>query len=438
MPTTREQENAKKRSKAAAAAQTTNEDAGNVFLTLNEQLALLRQAGMPVDENGKPDLQQWRKKRKADTTVIETLGPNSGGKVTKFQKQTQEAFIYQQQKEAKANGKDEMVRHIKKANKMNGWRQVKFAHGEEAQVMLAELCFEGIDMVGEVTEDDKKRFVIAYKNICVQESNHLRGYVQQCLKGICDDYMDQNQGKMPSIDDLVACLTRNLDMNKKADYELFEWYVTKLIPKAAGNRYDWNAEKYEYMTLSEAHHPGNTKKKLVTPSTEAIAVAMVENNEVRWPEIWKVRKKTCYKNCKNFVSNQVIVYDDKDPTKLAYETKKKEDDPKTVLLNGPKFQGKYTMGDAGQVHGTGWTKQGRKRFYALTKMNKDARKSDRGKAMEKAYLEKYKELNGLTAYKSHKEKLAAKRRANRNQAREEQELLEEEQDMEWDDDDDEE
>jgi len=62
------------------------------------------------------------------------------------------------------------------------------------------------------------------------------------------------------------------------DYEALKWWITEVLPIAAGNQVDWQAEHYGFMTVQKGHYPCEPKKLYVTNAAEAIAVWIIKNN----------------------------------------------------------------------------------------------------------------------------------------------------------------
>jgi len=101
---------------------------------------------------------------------------------------------------------------------------------------------------------------------------------------------------MPCLDLLLALIRRNFPIQEgetpafaQDDYDALKWWITKVLPIAAGNQVDWQAEHYGFMTVQQGHYPNKPGKLCVTDSTEAIAVWIIKNNYTCWLAQWAAK-----------------------------------------------------------------------------------------------------------------------------------------------------
>jgi len=73
------------------------------------------------------------------------------------------------------------------------------------------------------------------------------------------------------------------------DCDALKWWITEVLPIAAGNQVDWQAEHCGFMTVRQGHCSNEPNKLCVTDSTEAIAVWIIENNCTCWPAQWAAK-----------------------------------------------------------------------------------------------------------------------------------------------------
>lgn len=84
----------------------------------------------------------------------------------------------------------------------------------------------------------------------------------------------------------------------------------------------------------------------------------------------------------------------------------------TIILKGPKYNGRWTCSQSGQSMFAGISSEGIERFNALKTCTKQGRTAD-GLAVEKAFLTKLRADKGLTE-PTHEEEKKKRRRAGRS------------------------
>lgn len=194
--------------------------------------------------------------------------------------------------------KEDMKLLIKDGVKNGLWRRIKVITNEDvrkkaATILVDILAFDSMQGDSAEAEAYKNRWIEVYQKHIVKALNEQRSYVQSRLKAKVEAYWRKNEKNMPPVDRLLALIRRDLPLNdgelSKEDYELFHWWVTQILPLAAGNQSDWGPEHYQHMTVQEGHFPENNRKLHVTDSTKAIAVWLIENNYESWPETWAAK-----------------------------------------------------------------------------------------------------------------------------------------------------
>jgi hypothetical protein len=189
---------------------------------------------------------------------------------------------------------------ITDAIKSYAWRGIKIVTDEGVAKLLARKLLESMNLegyVGNSTEAKQKRdeWVELHTNFVVNIHNKHRCYVVNRIKEQCaKPYLDEHNGKLPPMEDVIRMLRRNFNPVDEHDYKLMKWYWTKLIFFATGNTEDWGPDTHLFSTMSTAGPPnanGDSKKLYVPPSTEAFAVLTLEGNHEKWTYMHKIKKE---------------------------------------------------------------------------------------------------------------------------------------------------
>ena len=201
----------------------------------------------------------------------------------------------------KNEAKKEMLMLIKDGIKHGLWRRIKIIESEEVRREAALIVLEILNfnsMQGDsiqAVQAQKDWFSIYEKHLC-RLLNELRGYVQQRLKTLLEKWWRDHGKVMPRKDLLLALIKRDFALQEgdapalaPDDYDALKWWITEVLPIAAGNQCDWQKEHYGYMTVQQGHYPNQPTKLYVTDSTEAIAVWIIENNYNWWPAQWEAK-----------------------------------------------------------------------------------------------------------------------------------------------------
>jgi hypothetical protein len=159
--------------------------------------------------------------------------------------------------------------------------------------------------------------------------NDHRSYCQTSMKDVCMTYMqDKKVRELPPNEEFLKIITHD----PTVDMDLFAWWWSKYMPKAAGTAKAWN-QKIKYFGLLSAHAPpGRPHEKYITPSTEAWGLLLIQNCRTRWPKIMALKAN----------SSNKITY-----TKGSFRPKK-SGIQHVNIASDPGFVGKYTKADAGQ------------------------------------------------------------------------------------------
>jgi hypothetical protein len=364
-------------------------------------------------------------KRTADDAGLPTGVANLARIPTPVEAEMEEQMAYMNKRAKKTKGSgsgDYMSKLIHTTIKNKTMRKIKFAHGSNKERHALEVLKDanlGAKFTGDSPESVayRERWVTAYMGVCTSKLNGLRSYAQGQVSKACFKWMDAHNGKLPPLERLEAIIQRTLDPTIDEDLALMKWWVEDVLPMAAGNQYDWSDEKKYYMTVSNGAPPDAPKQKYVPPSTEAIAVAFIENCRVRWEKVWELKRANTFPGRTKFLANTTLDFKevtDKDgnttkTNELAYDVRAHPKKRDTVQLNSPAYQGKYTRTDIGQCSDSGWSKAGRKAFMRWMHHNKQARLTQNSVDLEEAVLKLMREGKGIVAQSAAEEKLRKRR-----------------------------
>jgi len=201
----------------------------------------------------------------------------------------------------KNEAKKEMLMLIKDGIKHGLWRCMKIIESKEvrraaALIVLEILSFNSMqgDSV-QTVQAQNDWFSICEKHLC-HLLNELRGHVQQRLKNLLEKWWREHGKVVPRKDLLLALIKRDFALQEgdapalaPDDCEALKWWVTEVLPIAAGNQVDWQKEHHGCMTVQQCHHPNQPTKLHVTDSTEAIVVWIIENNCTCSPAQWEAK-----------------------------------------------------------------------------------------------------------------------------------------------------
>lgn len=285
------------------------------------------------------------------------------------------AVVNKKAKVCTVNG--EMIRLINDKAKEELWRFVKIISGKKAAIkatgkMLQLLQLAEYQGKGEDMDELRASWITAYKDEVVKAINGIRSYVQNRVKGACFDFMNNHNGQLPTQELLIKIVKRQIDLNDDHEVEVFKWYWDNLMAKAAGNMSDWHPDKRHFMLLSTAAPPNDPNNPYITPSTEAIALAMIESNRSRWTHIHAQAKN--HPPGTTFKVREKLRYKDDAQTQLEDEVTDGTK-PKEKWLNGPQYLARFTDSLGGQQEFSGWTKDGRVYFHDIRKMSIEAREN---------------------------------------------------------------
>lgn len=271
--------------------------------------------------------------------------------------------------------KKEMQERIKSKVRMELWRTIKFVSSNNQQMQMTRmLCTllgdENMTGNGPEAEHARQEWVTLHADYCLQQLNNTRSYVIGRLREAAFAYMDQEAAgsddgvpTLLSYASLKKAIYRNFDPDTDEgafDMRTFQWYVHKLLPRAAGNPKHWGVTKYCFKTISVSHFPDSPTKLHVPPNTEAFCLIVWEGYSQLWKEQWIKKRQDPKANIKP-------------PRKKGGQEPTNEE---------KKLLAKCTTLDAGQKQFGGWKIEWVRKFVQYKKEIKEIRKTGKSQDIE--------------------------------------------------------
>jgi hypothetical protein len=289
---------------------------------------------------------------------------------------------------------------IKDAIKMSTWRLIKFYPAEEAEeLVLGKKIFSHMVRAGTLPNMNPKNkkqrdaWVMANSAAISSEYNQHRNGVLAHLKDDCFKLYTTLKQNLPPVTDIHKCFTRNIDLTKSHERQLFKWYWETYLAHAVGNTRDWGKQVRRYGTISEATPENDPNFLYMTASNEAFAIVAYHNYRDAWIEQWKLKANIAakFKAAGKDPTDISLVQANKQNEKA--KKKAKEGDEYCVVgtvvyMYDKKFKGKWTEADAGSKKSGGWSELGHGAYLDYMKQAKQVREDPNKVAVEKAFLER--------------------------------------------------
>jgi hypothetical protein len=263
-------------------------------------------------------------------------------------KEEQSTLVKKVEMDIPLTSNKDMNRTIKQAVKDGIFRVVKFvANYKDAKSTLFQ-CLHYIippEKLVKMSHAEKDMFATNNAKHFATCISGQRSYVTTGIKGDAFRWLDDpNNGDLPSIELIVKCAYRDIDMNNPEEVKAMEWYWETLLLRSGGAT-EWTETtkyyncpgsfKYNYDLNSEEYY-------LFPPSTEAFNVLVYENNRAKWIAQHAALKKE----------------------KAANPNKKVKLDPKNKdNKNEPIYKTLFTESDKGQQQFGGWNQAGKDKFF---------------------------------------------------------------------------
>ena len=298
------------------------------------------------------------------------------------------------------------------------WRFCKFVPSTNKEEMrLGAKIFtymaEKIPRLKDMNSVQKENWIRCHLNIMGQKINQTRSYATSEMKKAAMKEYESHNKTLPSLDMVVACAKRDLDLSNPDHVNVLNFYWDVILPRACGNMNDWGKDKRFYSTIQEAAPLDNPKKVFVTPSTEAFCVLTYHNNRDSWVAMAEVLDKVD--------GNKKLVH----AKKKGQEDKGIEETATTVKLYGKKYKPLWSESDSGSSRKGGFTKDGLKQFKKYVDMITAARKKPESLELEKEFLVLLRKKHDVTGNSIEEDNANKKRkRVDNGPAEEEEEVIE--------------
>ena len=201
----------------------------------------------------------------------------------------------------KANSK--MVDAINNITKTELFRVLKFIQNEDQADQVALKVYHWMhDGAKKLGDEHRVVWVGTYKLTIVRSLNKACSYVQGRMKEASVKYDKENDGALPSLEEIKCCAMRQIDLKSEGDVHLFEFYWKDLLRKCqvghsvvicltlsntalliivivamvVGTK-EWKDACF-YNTILEKKTTWQPQKQLFTASTEALCVVLYNNN----------------------------------------------------------------------------------------------------------------------------------------------------------------
>lgn len=202
-----------------------------------------------------------------------------------------------QTKKAK-KGMENLIREVIRSKL---YRIIKLITGKEVQDIAVRkvrvwLNFSSLQGNDAATKRRIKEFDDTYGPVVTKLLNEHRSYVSSQLKEVMHKNWEAHGRSLPSKEQLLKLIGRDFALAEppaegldEEDYGLLRWWITEVLPKACGTQSEWGPEHHYYMTVQKGAPAKRPKSYYVTPSTEAFAVWVIENNREAWPAQWAAK-----------------------------------------------------------------------------------------------------------------------------------------------------
>ena len=277
---------------------------------------------------------------------------------------------------------------IKTYVKDHAWRGIKFLQNEEQEKAFATAYMDHTN--NDEYKDRKNRafFLRNFAQACTKALNEQRQKVQSGIQKAWKKFYQDNGQVGPDFDLLKRVVTRDFTdeeivLAQKDDQgkfigtdtfnftdeqkEVFCWWVDTVLPIAAGHKNGFDKNIRHYSPISDAYLDQKNTMLAIPPSTEAYALACIENSMDRWKksEEWydaRGKKRPIELKIKNKPKP------DKTPQEFA------ELENQGIVWAEDGFQSKWSVCDnKGEKRFQGWTPAGHKAYKKYKKACKEGR-----------------------------------------------------------------
>ena len=281
------------------------------------------------------------------------------------------------------------------------WNEVKFVCNDNEAKMVTLMSYDHFKEQIPNSSLEEDEFVYYYATFVMTELNKIRTYVSGRSYKAYKNFPSADP--KPTVLELEECLKRTINPTNPRFFQVFNWYMDKLLPLNTGTGTMFGESVRHYQTISMASPPGDALASSITIETEAYAVLNYENNLTKW-EYYDTVLDDNYSDHKYKPCNRTK----EDEQKVDYEVVK-EGEKSILRIYKKECRGKYTKADCGQSRYGGWTRAGLERYKALCTLAEQGRKSPNCEKLEEASLKQVRINHGKSA-KTYEEEQNNKRK----------------------------
>ncbi len=266
--------------------------------------------------------------------------------------------------EAQQIAATELGKKIKEDVNLKLFRMVKFVSDDEDQAVATRMLAGIMDTAEfrEGTEDQIEgnivKFIENYGKFVTGCLNERRNYVQSQAKSVAFEYMKENEGTLPTLEELLKVVSRNAE---EADDDLAVWWFDEFLPLCMGHKDIWDESVRYFTTVTRACTEEPYIEKSVTVQSEALAILYFHNYSESWKELYRLGCEHPHKHIKVCAKKPAVPR--KSGGKYVYVYK--PDNPKLVP--------KWSRSDNGQNQYKGWSTKGLEKYKKYRKLVKKAR-----------------------------------------------------------------
>ena len=179
----------------------------------------------------------------------------------------------------------EIVRHYV-------FRTIKFVSEESKKKKACMITMEHLadnELNAPGVEGDARRiqWIQKYGSYVKKCVNDAKSYVQGRLKESIKEFMEDKGRSLPTTDQILACATRTCT---ESDPDLFEWYWVHALGILGFKKWKKQVWLFDPPSTAKFNDCGKMVKFFPT-SSEAFLVLAFDNNQEKWPAIWKLKEE---------------------------------------------------------------------------------------------------------------------------------------------------
>lgn len=286
----------------------------------------------------------------------------------------------------------EMEIMMEKNIKLVSFKNCKFVSNDEqmnqfVEQVLDDLDLEGFDKATKEGLEKRQVWKATHGDRAITCQNQCRNYVTTQMKKAVEAYLATSNGQLPTLDSILQCAQRKLNIKDPINQETFQFYYEILLPKANGYGSDFSEKVRYYATISTAKSDDSAKYIDMTIATEAFGVITYENNYKKWMKEYELNQNPARAGRQTRIVN------------LGNENNAASNNPEYYHIferDHKELISEYTKSNAGQEKYGGWTEKGMNRFIVIRRGVKAGRAKAYGKQWEADALTLMRQIRNIT------------------------------------------